>query len=226
MLKIALTKGRIEKDIEKVLAGIGYNVEPMIDKDRKLVVALEDDLQIVYTKSVDVIKFVNAGVVDVGIVGSDTIFENPSEKYSQLVDFETGKCYFALCGLPSYKDLPNDRRKVIATKYPNIAKKYFQRMGENIEIVNLQGSVELGPIIGLSDAIVDIVETGNTLKANGLVVINPIGAVSTRLIGNNERIREKNAEISEFVNKIQKYKEFDQSIKVANSDDFEVALQK
>lgn len=206
MIKIALTKGRIEKNIEKLLEKLGYDVEPMINKDRKLLVELGDELQIVFVKAIDVVNLVNAGVVDLGIVGSDTIYENPSEKYSQLTDFETGKCYFALCGFPSYNDIPNGTIKRIATKYPNIARTYFEKKGQEIEIVKLQGSVELGPIIGLSDAIVDIVETGDTLRANGLSVIEPIGAVSTRLIGNNERVKENEYEIRSFVEKIQEYK--------------------
>lgn len=206
MIKIALTKGRIEKNIEKLLEELGYDVEPMRNKNRKLLVVLGDELQIVFVKSIDVVNLVNAGVVDLGIVGSDTIFENPSEKYSQLTDFETGKCYFALCGFPSYNDIPNGTIKRIATKYPNIARTYFEKKGQEIEIVKLQGSVELGPIIGLSDAIVDIVETGDTLRANGLSVIEPIGAVSTRLIGNNERVKENEYEIRSFVEKIQEYK--------------------
>ena len=206
MIKIALTKGRIEKNIEKLLEELGYDVEPMRNKDRKLLVVLGDELQIVFVKAIDVVNLVNAGVVDLGIVGSDTIYENPSEKYSQLTDFETGKCYFALCGFPSYNDIPNGTIKRIATKYPNIARTYFEKKGQEIEIVKLQGSVELGPIIGLSDAIVDIVETGDTLRANGLSVIEPIGAVSTRLIGNNERVKENEYEIRSFVEKIQEYK--------------------
>ena len=207
MIKIALTKGRIEKNIEKLLGELGYDIDPMVNKDRKLLVELGDELQIVFVKAIDVVNLVNAGVVDLGIVGSDTIYENPSEKYSQLTDFETGKCYFALCGFPSYNDIPSGTIKRIATKYPNIARTYFEKKGQEIEIVKLQGSVELGPIIGLSDAIVDIVETGDTLRANGLSVIEPIGAVSTRLIGNNERVKENEYEIRSFVKKIQEYKQ-------------------
>ena len=206
MIKIALTKGRIEKNIEKLLGELGYDIDPMVNKDRKLLVELGDELQIVFVKAIDVVNLVNAGVVDLGIVGSDTIYENPSEKYSQLIDFETGKCYFALCGFSTYNDIPSGTIKRIATKYPNIARTYFEKKGQEIEIVKLQGSVELGPIIGLSDAIVDIVETGDTLRANGLSVIEPIGAVSTRLIGNNERVKENEYEIRSFVEKIQEYK--------------------
>ncbi|MBQ3408742.1 MAG: ATP phosphoribosyltransferase [Clostridia bacterium] len=211
MIKIAMTKGRIEKNMEKMLLGMGYDISPIVNKDRKLLVDLGEDFQIVFVKSVDVVNLVNSGAVDIGIVGSDTIFENPSEKYSQLVDLESGKCYFALCGFPSYMDLPKSAVKRIATKYPNITKKFFEKKQEEIEIVKLQGSVELGPIIGISDAIVDIVETGETLRANGLMVIEPVGAVSTRLIGNNDRIREKEEEIGKFIEQIQEYK---QQIKV------------
>ena len=206
MIKIALTKGRIERNIQKVLEELGYDVNPMINKDRKLVVELGDEIQIVFVKSADVVNLVNMGVVDLGIVGSDTIYEKPSEKYSQLLDFETGKCFFALCGLPSYMEIPASQTKRIATKYPNITKTFFGKRNEEIEIIELQGSVEIGPIMGLSDAIVDIVETGDTLKANGLSIIEPVASVSTRLIGNNERLQEKEEEIGLFVEKVQEYK--------------------
>jgi len=204
MIKVALTKGRIEKNVQKLLGSMGYNIDPIINKDRKLLVEIDDELQIVFVKSVDVINLINAGVVDIGIVGSDTIFEYPSQAYSQLVDLNSGKCFFALCGFPTYNNIPKGTTKRIATKYPNIAQKYFDKKQEKIEIVKLEGSVELGPIIGISDAIVDIVETGDTLRANGLEIIEPIGAVSTRIIGNNERIREKSGEVESFIEKIKK----------------------
>ncbi|MBR2705244.1 MAG: ATP phosphoribosyltransferase [Clostridia bacterium] len=206
MIKIALTKGRIEKNIEELLGELGYDTNPMVNKDRKLLIELGNELQIVFVKSIDVVNLVKLGFVDLGIVGSDIIFENPSEKYSQLIDFETGKCFFALCGYQTYSEIPDDRVKRIATKYPNIARAYFEKKKQEIEVIKLQGSVEIAPIIGISDAIVDIVETGDTLRANGLSVIEPIASVSTRLIGNNERIQEKEHEIASFVEKINNYK--------------------
>lgn len=218
MIKIALTKGRIEKNIQELLGNIGYDIRPIINKDRKLVVDVGDEIQIVFVKSVDVVNLVNSGVVDLGIVGSDTIYEKPSEKYSQILDFETGKCFFALCALPSYGEIPAGRVKKIATKYPNITKTFFDKKEEKIEIVELHGSVEIGPLMGLSDAIVDIVETGDTLRANGLSIIEPVGMVSTRLIGNNERIQEKNKEIGDFVEKIQDYKSKVRAMQVCNSN--------
>ena len=218
MIKIALTKGRIEKNIQRVLDDLGYNVEAMINKDRKLVVDIGDELQVVFVKSTDVVNLVNLGVVDLGIVGSDTLFENPSEKYSQLLDFETGKCFFALCGFQSYLEIPDGNIKKIATKYPRITRTFFKKKNEEIEIIELQGSVEIAPIMGISDAIVDIVETGDTLKANGLSIIEPVGAVSTRIIGNNERIKEKKEEIDEFIAKIQEYKKSLRAVKVCDNN--------
>lgn len=127
MLKIALTKGRIEKNIQKVLEEIGYDANPMINKDGRLLLEIGDEIQIVLVKSVDVVNLVNSGVVDLGIVGSDTIFEKPSKEYSQLLDFETGKCMFALCGFPEYENISRDQVKRIATKYPNITRAFFNR---------------------------------------------------------------------------------------------------
>lgn len=137
MIKIALTKGRIEKNIQSVLSGIGYNIEPMLNKGRKLRVDLDENIQIMYMKSPDILYYINAGILDVGILGSDIIYENPSENYKQLADFGTGKCYFALCGLPEYKSLPSERKKKIATTYPYITKKYFEKKGEDVEIIKL-----------------------------------------------------------------------------------------
>lgn len=202
MIKIALTKGRIEKNVRKLLEDMGYDIAPILNKDRRLLVEIDNELQIFFVKSVDVVNLINAGVVDIGIVGSDTLFEYPSEKYSQLVDLKSGKCFFALCGFPEYKNIPEGTVKRIATKYPNITKRFFDKKQEQVEIVKLQGSVELGPIIGISDAIVDIVETGDTLRANGLEIIEPVGAVSTRIIGNNERVEEKGEEIETFINRV------------------------
>ena len=119
------------------------------------------------------------------------------------MDLNIGKCYFALASFNNYKEEGLKRRK-IATKYPNIAKKYFTRIGEDVEIIKLEGSVELAPIVGMSDGIVDIVETGNTLKANGLMVIDKICDISTRLITNKVSLKNKSDEIYKIVDKFEK----------------------
>ena len=150
MIKMALTKGRIEKKMTEKLKEIGYNINPLINKDRKLQVNLDDRLEIIFAKSNDVITFIEHGIVDIGVVGNDTLLENPFKGYYEFLDIEIGNCSFALCGYPNYKDLKLNRRKRIATKYPNIAKKYFESKDEDVEIIKLEGSVELGPVVRIN----------------------------------------------------------------------------
>ena len=206
MLKIALTKGRIEKAMTETLNQIGYDIKPLINKDRELQVNIDDKLQIIFAKSNDVIIFVEHGIVDIGIVGSDTLLENSFKDYYELLDLEIGKCSFAVCSYPTYNNLKLNRRKRIATKYPNITKRYFESKDEDVEIIKLEGSVELGQVVGLTDAIVDIVETGSTLKANGLEIIEKIIEVSTKLICNKTMFKYKKEEILNLVDLIEKSK--------------------
>ncbi len=207
MLKIALTKGRIEKKIAEMFQKIGYDVTPLINKNRELQINIDNKLEIILAKSNDVITFIEHGIVDIGIVGSDTLMENTFKDYYELLDLEIGKCTFAVCSYPKYRDVNLNRRKKIATKYPNITKKFFESKNEDVEIIKLEGSVELGPVVGLTDAIVDIVETGATLKANGLEVIEKVEDVSTRLICNKTKFKYKKEEILNLVDFIEKYKE-------------------
>ena len=207
MLKIALTKGRIEKKIAEMFQKIGYDVTPLINKNRELQINIDNKLEIILAKSNDAITFIEHGIVDIGIVGSDTLMENTFKDYYELLDLEIGKCTFAVCSYPKYRDVNLNRRKKIATKYPNITKKFFESKNEDVEIIKLEGSVELGPVVGLTDAIVDIVETGATLKANGLEVIEKVEDVSTRLICNKTKFKYKKEEILNLVDFIEKYKE-------------------
>ena len=204
MLKVALTKGRIEKKVTTMLEKLGYDVTSMINKNRELQINVEDKMEIIFAKSNDVVTFIEHGIVDIGIVGSDTLLENSFKNYYELLDLEIGKCSFAVCSYPEYKNIKLNRRKRIATKYPNVAKKYFESKDEDVEIIKLEGSVELGPVVGLTDAIVDIVETGATLKANGLEVIEKITDVSTRLICNKTKFKYKKEEILNLIDLIEK----------------------
>ena len=204
MLKVALTKGRIEKEVTTMLEKLGYDVTSMINKNRELQINVEDKMKIIFAKSNDVVTFIEHGIVDIGIVGSDTLLENSFKNYYELLDLEIGKCSFAVCSYPEYKNIKLNRRKRIATKYPNVAKTYFESKDEDVEIIKLEGSVELGPVVGLTDAIVDIVETGATLKANGLEVIEKITDVSTRLICNKTKFKYKKEEILNLIDLIEK----------------------
>ena len=203
MLKVALTKGRIEKKVTTMLEKLGYDVTSMINKDRELQINVEDKMKIIFAKSNDVVTFIEHGIVDIGIVGSDTLLENSFKNYYELLDLEIGKCSFAVCSYPEYKNIKLNRRKRIATKYPNVAKTYFESKDEDVEIIKLEGSVELGPVVGLTDAIVDIVETGATLRANGLEVIEKITDVSTRLICNKTKFKYKKEEILNLIDLIE-----------------------
>ena len=203
MLKVALTKGRIEKKVTTMLEKLGYDVTSMINKHRELQINVEDKMKIIFAKSNDVVTFIEHGIVDIGIVGSDTLLENSFKNYYELLDLEIGKCSFAVCSYPEYKNIKLNRRKRIATKYPNVAKNYFESKDEDVEIIKLEGSVELGPVVGLTDAIVDIVETGATLKANGVEVIEKITDVSTRLICNKTKFKYKKEEILNLIDLIE-----------------------
>lgn len=202
MLKIAITKGRVEKNFCELMKKSGYDINPIINKDRKLLIKTKDELEFIFVKANNVLTFIESGNVDLGIVGKDTLLESDNTDYKELLDLETGKCKFAVAAYPIYKTKEFKKNKKIATKYPKIAKTYFNNKNEDIEIIKLDGSVELGPVTGLADAIVDIVETGNTLKANGLEVIENICDISTRLIANTNSINTKNEEIYKLVNKL------------------------
>jgi len=206
MLKIALTKGRIEKKVTALFEKMGYDVTKLVNKDRELQVNIDDKLQIIFAKSNDVVTFIEHGIVDIGIVGSDTLMENSFKDYYEFLDLEIGKCRFALCSYPEYRNFNLNRRKKIATKYPNVTKSYFESKDEDVEIIKLEGSVELGPVVGLTDAIVDIVETGATLEANGLEIIEKVADVSTRLICNKTKFKYKKEEILNLIDAFEKYK--------------------
>ena len=200
MLKIAVSKGRIEKEFSKILGKAGYDIEPILNKKRKLLIKLEDNIEMIFVKADDIDTYLKNGCVDIGIVGKDVLIEHEFSDYSEVLDLNIGKCKFCLASKSNYKiDSVN---KIIATKYPNITKKYFEKKNENVKIIKLNGSVELGPVVNISDAIVDLVETGNTLRENGLEVIEEICDISTRLVASNESLEVKNKEIYEFINKI------------------------
>ncbi len=202
MIRIALTKGRIESKSIEILKKAGYDCSELEDKGRKLVFKLiGSDIEIVLAKAADVITYIEHGVCDVGIVGEDTIMEH-GKWFHEILDLNFGKCKFALAGIKGRDFYEGYTQKVIASKYPNVTKNYFNNKGIDVEIVKIEGSVELAPILKLADAIVDIVETGSTLRENGLEVYEDVAYISTRLIVNTASIKLKKAEIDEFVNRI------------------------
>ncbi|MDD6800520.1 MAG: ATP phosphoribosyltransferase [Firmicutes bacterium] len=197
MIRIALTKGRIESESLKLLEAAGYDCSELDceRRGRKLLFRLGDaDIEIVLAKAADVITYVEHGVCDAGVVGKDTIMEQGRSFY-ELLDLGFGKCRFALAGPAGRNFYSGYGRKVVASKYPNVAKAFFNSRGEDVEVVKIEGSVELAPLLGLSGAIVDIVETGSTLKANGLEVYETIAEVSARFIVNVAAMKLKKSEI-------------------------------
>ena len=198
-LRIALTKGRLEKDTVGLFEKIGYDCTAVREKGRKLILPVADgNLEVVLAKANDVITYVEHGVCDIGVVGKDTIMEMEG-KFYELCDLGFGRCRFALATKKGSKFYGGYDVKTIATKYPNVARTYFESKGMDVEIVKIEGSVELAPLLELADGIVDIVETGTTLKENGLEVIEDIADISARLIVNVVSMKLRQKEIEELV---------------------------
>lgn len=202
-LRIALTKGRLEDKTVSLLEKIGYDCTAVHEKGRKLILPVGDNIEAVLAKAADVITYVENGVCDLGVVGKDTIIEMGG-KFFELVDLGFGKCKFALAGKKGLDFYAGYGVKVIATKYPNVARTFFQKKNMDVDIVKIEGSVELAPLLGLSDAIVDIVETGTTLKENGLEVYEDIVPISARLITNTVSLKLRKSEIEELISQIEK----------------------
>ena len=187
-LRIALTKGRLEKDTVGLLEKIGYDCTAIREKGRKLILPVPDgNLEVVLAKANDVITYVEHGVCDMGVVGKDTIMEMQG-KFFELVDIGFGRCKFALATKKGSKFYGGFDVKTVATKYPNITRRFFESKG-----------VELAPLLELADGIVDIVETGTTLKENGLEVIEDVCPISARLIVNMVSMKMRQQEIENFV---------------------------
>lgn len=199
MLSMALTKGRLEKDTVAMLDECGYGTEALKNKGRALVFKdTKKDLEYFLVKANDCITYVEHGVADVGVVGKDTLLEGGKDYYEQL-DLEIGKCRFIVASLPQ-NDLFNKTGQIkIGTKYPQVARDYFLQRGMDVEIIKIDGSVELSPLLGLCDGIVDIMETGTTLRENGLVVLDTVCPISARLIVNKASFRLKRQEVLDLI---------------------------
>lgn len=204
-LRIALTKGRLEKKTVELFSKMGLDCTALIEKGRKLVLPVPP-YEVVLAKAADVTTYVEHGVCDIGIVGKDTIVESGKSFY-EVMDLGFGKCRFALAGPKGTDFFSGYNVKRIATKYPTVAANYFESKNMDVRIIKIEGSVELAPLLGLSDAIVDIVETGSTLKENGLEVIDEIIPVSARVIVNMASMKLRKNEIEDFLKKVEKAKE-------------------
>lgn len=183
-IRIALTKGRLEKKTLARMKAAGYDISELESPSRKLIFRLPDtNIEVVLAKAADVITYVEHGVCDLGVVGKDTIMEKGGSFY-EMVDLGFGKCRFALATKKGKTVYGNYRTPVIATKYPEVTRVFFSRKNMDVETIKIEGSVELAPLLELADAIVDIVETGSTLKENGLEVIEDVAPISARVIVN------------------------------------------
>lgn len=183
-IRIALTKGRLEKKTLARMKAAGYDISELESPSRKLIFRLPDtNIEVVLAKAADVITYVEHGVCDLGVVGKDTIMEKGGSFY-EMVDLGFGKCRFALATKKGKTVYGNYRTSVIATKYPEVTRAFFSRKNMDVETIKIEGSVELAPLLELADAIVDIVETGSTLKENGLEVIEDVAPISARVIVN------------------------------------------
>ena len=203
-LQIALTKGRLQDKSVELFEKSGIDCAPIRDPGRRLIHPLPDyPMDAFLAKAPDVITYVEHGVCDLGIVGKDTILEKGHSFY-EVLDLGFGQCKFALAA-PKGTDLYSGyHTRMIASKYPNVTRAFFDKKGMDVNIIKIEGSVELAPIVGLADAIVDIVETGATLKANGLEVIEDVAPISARLIVNTASMKLYQKEINEFLERLEK----------------------
>lgn len=201
MLDIALPKGRLGNKVYKLLKEMGYDAPEFEDDTRKLVFEnSEKGVRFFLIKPSDVGVYVERGAADLGIVGKDTLLESDADVY-ELCDLGLGKCSMCVC---SPEDYVEDMSKtlVVATKYPNMAKRYYNAQNRDIEIIKLNGSIELAPLLGLSDVIVDIVETGSTLRENKLKVDTKIVDLSARVIASKSRYQFKRDTIDHIVRRM------------------------
>ena len=209
-LTFALGKGRLAKQTLRTFEKIGITCEEMKDeKTRKLIFVNEElGFKFFLSKASDVPTYVEYGAADIGIVGKDTILEEGRKLY-EVLDLKTGKCRMCVCGPAAAKEkLMHHELIRVASKYPNIAKDYFyNKKHQTVEIIKLNGSVELAPIVGLSEVIVDIVETGATLRENGLDVLEEICPLSARMVVNQVSMKMENERINRIINDLRKYLE-------------------
>jgi ATP phosphoribosyltransferase len=199
-LTIAMPKGRIFEEAVELLRKANFQLPPEFDDSRKLILEVEEEnLRFMLAKPMDVVTYVEHGVADIGIAGKDVMLEEERDVY-ELLDLKISACYLAVAGLPDTN--LSDVAPKIASKYPNVASSYFREQGEQVEIIKLNGSIELAPLIGLADRIVDIVSTGRTLKENGLVEYARIAEVTSRLVANPVSYRIKEQRITEIVERL------------------------
>ena len=198
---IALPKGRLLPEIKKLFSKIGIDFD---ENSRKLIIeSSQEGVKIAVLRTWDIPKFVNYGIADLGIVGKDILFETDLENnFYEILDLNIGICRMSLASLDD--KLPKNKKIKVATKYPLFAKDFFSKLSKDIDIVILKGAIEIAPILGLSDCIVDLVQTGKTLKENGLKELDLISDISSRLIVNKSSFKTNNKTIKNLLNEFKK----------------------
>ena len=204
MINVALPKGRLGEKVYSIFESVGYDCPSILEENRKLVFENEAaGVRYFWVKPSDVAIYVERGAADIGVAGKDILLEYRPDVY-ELVDLGIGKCKMCVAGKQDVYDDPG-RTLRVATKFPRIAADYYAGRSRDIDIIKLNGSIEIAPLLGLSDVIVDIVETGKTLLENGLEPKETIVPISARLIANKVAYKFKNAEIRELCKKVSEY---------------------
>ena len=200
MIKVAIPKGRLGNKVYALLEKAGYPCDELFSDNRKLIFDAPCGVTYFLAKPSDVSKYVEYGAADIGFVGRDILLEEEPDLYEYL-DLGIGKCRLMIAGKSDYKE-DATRPLRVATKFPNIAQNYFAEKNREIEVIKLDGSIELAPIVGLSDVILDIVETGSTLKENDMVIYEEVAPVSARMVANKSSSKFLGAEINEMVRRL------------------------
>lgn len=201
MLDIALPKGRLGDNVYRMLKQAGYGCRAIEQPDRRLIFeSPENGVRYFWVKPSDVTIYVERGAADLGIAGKDILLENRPDLF-ELLDLRTGICRMAVAGPQDFAD-SRERTLRVATKFPHIAGAFYAEKSRDVELIKLNGSIELAPILGLSDVIVDIVETGKTLAENGLTVLDTVCPISARLVANQASYRFKAEEIRMLTDKL------------------------
>ena len=202
-LRIALTKGRLQDKTLELFESVGLDCAPVRDPGRRLIHGIPNyPLDVVLAKAPDVITYVEHGVCDLGVVGKDTILEKGGAFY-EVLDLGFGKCRFALAVKRNHDFYGTYKTRRVASKYPNVTRAFFEKKGMDVDIIKIEGSVELAPMLELADGIVDIVETGVTLRENGLEPIEDVARVSARLIVNTASMKLRKRQIEDLIRRVE-----------------------
>ncbi len=201
ILKVAMPKGRSFRQAVQLFLDAGIPLDEDVDDSRKFIIPVpEARLEIIVAKPADVPIYVEYGVADIGIAGKDVLMEENRDVY-ELLDLGIARCRMSVIGLPDWRPVLNPR---VATKFPRVASQYFREKGQQVEVIKLNGNIEIAPLIGIADRIVDLVETGRTIKENGLVEMEQIFAITSRLIANRVSYRMKNERIQKLCDELQR----------------------